>query len=404
MSRVVDPVARPAPGGPSGARVSGVAGVMTAIVLLALNLRTLVASLPPLLTDVRADLGLSGLAGGLLTTLPVLCFGAFAPVAPRLTRRISIERVLVACALLTAVAAALRGAGGAAALFAGCALAGVAVALAQAVLPVLIRVRHPDRTGLLTGAYSMSLTLGAALAAALAVPLEEWLGSWEASLAAWAVPALAAAAVWTPSALRPGTTVRGASPPGLWGNRLAWNVSLFMGVQSMAFYAGLSWIPTVLEDHGFSAGSAGALQALGALVQLVPAFAVPVLAARSHNQIGVLLWIVSLQLVGVAGLLLATDLAAAWIVVFGIGQGGALGLGLILPVLRGGDAASVAALTAMSLCVGYIVAAAGPWLLGAVHDAAGGWTLALLVLAAICLLELAPGLPASRRRKLEGRT
>ena len=404
MSPVVDPVARPAPGDPAGARVGGVAGVATAIVLIALNLRTLVASLPPLLTDVRDDLGLSGLAAGLLTALPVLGFGAFAPLAPRLARRISIERVLVGCALLTALAAALRGAGGVAPLFAGCALAGLAVAIAQAVLPVLIRVRHPDRTGMLTGAYSMSLTLGATLAAALAVPLQEWLGSWEASLSAWALPALVAAAVWAPAALRTGTVVRGAPPPGLWSNRLAWNVSLFMGVQSMAFYAGLSWIPTVLEDAGFSAGGAGALQALGALVQLVPAFAVQVLAARSDNQVAVLLWIVGLQLVGVAGLLLATDLAAVWIVLFGIGQGGALGLGLILPVLRGGDAASVAALTAMSLCVGYIVAAAGPWLLGAVHDAAGGWTLALLVLAAICLLELAPGLPAARARTLEGRT
>ena len=250
----------------------------------------------------------------------------------------------------------------------------------------------------------MSLTLGAALAAALAVPLEEWLGSWEASLAAWSVPALIAAAVWAPSALRPGTIVRGTAPPGLWGSGLAWNVSLFMGVQSMAFYAGLSWIPTILEDNGYSAGSAGALQALSALVQLVPAFLLPVLAARRRNQVGLLWWIVALQLAGAVGLLLWIDVAPLWIVVLGIGQGGALGLGLILPVLRGGGAASVAALTAMSLCVGYIVAAAGPWLLGAVHDAAGGWTLALIVFAGICVLELAPGLPASRARTLEGRT
>ena len=223
---------------------------MTAIVLLALNLRTLVASLPPLLTHVQADLGLSGLAAGLLTTLPVLAFGAFAPLAPRLTRRVSIERVLLACALLTAGAAGLRGAGGWAPLFAGCALAGLAVALAQAVLPVLIRLRHPEITGLLTGAYSMSLTLGAALAAGLAVPLEDALGSWEASLAAWALPALVAALVWLPAALRPGTTVSGPPSPGLWRNRLAWNVSLFMGVQSMAFYAGLSWLPSRARGRG----------------------------------------------------------------------------------------------------------------------------------------------------------
>ena len=126
--------------------------------------------------------------GGLLTTLPVLGFGAFAPLAPRLSRRVSIERLLVACALLTAVAAALRVRAASRRCCLGCALAGFAVAIAQALLPVFIRARHPSATGVLTGAYSMSLTLGAALAAALAVPLEEWLGSWEASLAAWAVP------------------------------------------------------------------------------------------------------------------------------------------------------------------------------------------------------------------------
>lgn len=399
MTTTTDPPARPVPGGEPRRAVTGVA---IAIVLLALNLRTLVAGLPPLLEDIRHDLALSGLVGGLLTTLPVLGFGAFAPLAPRLSRRVSIERLLVACALLTAVAAALRGAGGIAPLLLGCALAGFAVAIAQALLPVFIRARHPSATGVLTGAYSMSLTLGAALAAALAVPLEEWLGSWEASLAAWAVPALVAAAVWTPMAVRSRSPVAGESAPGLWSNRLAWAVSLYMGMQSMAFYAGLSWIPTILEDNGYSAGTAGALQALSALVQLAPAFAVPVLAARAANQIGLLWWIVLLQLTGVLGLLLAIDVAWLWIVVLGIGQGGALGLGLILPVLRGGGAASVAALTAMSLCVGYIVAAAGPWLLGAVHDAFGGWTVALIVLAAICLLELAPGLPASRARTIEG--
>ena len=310
MSVVADSVAGPIPpGGSAVARRRSAAGAMTVIVLLALNLRTLVASLPPLLSHVQADLGLSGFAAGMLTTLPVLAFGAFAPLAPRLTRRVSIERVLLACALLTALAAGLRGAGGSAALFAGCALSGLAVAIAQAVLPVLIRLRHPEITGLLTGAYSMSLTLGAALAAGLAVPLEDALGSWEASLAVWALPALVAALVWLPAALRPGTTVSGPPPPGLWRSRLAWNVSLFMGVQSMAFYAGLSWIPSVLEDAGFSKGEAGTLQALGVLMQLAPAFAVPVLAARSRNQIGVLFAVVGFALAGVLGLIVAPGAA-----------------------------------------------------------------------------------------------
>jgi CP family cyanate transporter-like MFS transporter len=131
---------------------------------------------------------------------------------------------------------------------------------------------------------------------------------------------------------------------------------------------------------------------------------VPVIAARARNQVGILLAIVGFSTAGVIGLMVAPGTALLWILVFGFGQGGALGLGLILPSLRGGDAASVASLTAMSLCVGYIVAAAGPWLLGASNDLSGGWTVPLIVLAGICVLELAPGLPASRAGKLEQRS
>ena len=194
MTATTDAAARPAPGGASARAVDGVA---IAIVLLALNLRTLVAGLPPLLEDIRDDLGAlrargraaDDAAGARLRR--VRAAGAAAVAAGARS-----SGCWSACALLTAVAAALRGAGGVAPLFLGCALAGFAVAIAQALLPVFIRARHPEATGVLTGAYSMSLTLGAALAAALAVPLEEWLGSWEASLAAWSVPALVAAAVW----------------------------------------------------------------------------------------------------------------------------------------------------------------------------------------------------------------
>ncbi|MDP9293384.1 MAG: MFS transporter, partial [Actinomycetota bacterium] len=247
----------------------------------------------------------------------------------------------------------------------------------------------------------MALTLGATLAAAAAVPLMRTLSeSWHASLAAWAVPAALAALLWLPAALRTGTTVRGTPPPPLVRNPLAWSVSLFFGVQSMAFYAGLSWLPSVLDDSGYTTGEAGALQALSALLQLAPAFLVPVLAARRHHQATLLAAVVALSLTGVLGLVVAPGVAVAWMVVLGVGQGGALGLALILPVLRGGDAASVASLTAMALCVGYLVAATGPWVLGAVHDLTGGWTVPLLVLLTITALELIPGLLASRARTL----
>jgi CP family cyanate transporter-like MFS transporter len=371
--------------------------VAGAIVLLALNLRTVIASLPPLLGHVRADLGLSGAAAGLLTTLPVICFGALAPIAPRLAERVSLERMLVGCAALTAVAAALRGAGGAAPLFAGCLLAGAGTAVAQSALPVLIRTSHPERTGLLTGAYSMALPLGATLAAAVVVPLERALGgSWRAALATWAVPAALAALIWMPAALRAGTFVHGERPAPLWRDLRAWSVATFMGVQSCAFYAGLAWLPSILVAGGSTTGEAGSLQALNALVSAAPAFLVPWLAARRANQTGILLAIVAVAAAGVAGLRFAPDAAVLWVVLVGLGQGGSLGLGLILPSLRAHGARVAASLTGMTLCCGYLIASTGPWVLGAVHDAAGDWNAPLLVLGAITLAELVPGLPASR--------
>ena len=374
--------------------------IVTAVVLLALNLRTVLAGLPPVIADVRADLGLSGAAAGVLTTLPVLCMGAFAPVAPRLAARVSMERALVACALLTAAGTGIRAFGTTASLFAAGLALGVAIALAQVWLPVLIRTRYHASTGLLTGAFSMALVLGSVIGAGLAVPLENLLGGWPQSLAAWALPALLAAIVWLPAALRPGTKVSRASGARLAGSRLAWAVSGFMGLQSMAFYASLSWIPSILEDGGWSSEAAGGLLAFGALCGLIPAFVIPVLAARVPSQVGLMVAIVLVPVAGLTGVLLAPGVAPLWMILIGFGQSGALGLGLALPLQRGGNAATVASLTAMTLSVGYLVAAAGPWLLGAVHDASGDWTVPLLVLIAITLSELVAGVPAARDRTI----
>ena len=376
------------------------AGVLAAVVLLGLNLRTAVASLPPLLETVRADLGLSGTAAGVLTALPVLAFGVLAPAVPRLARRFAIERVLTACAALTGVALALRGAGGVPALFAGTLLAGGGVAIAQAALPVYIRTAHPARTGLLTGAFSMALPLGATLAAAFAVPLEDALGSWERSLAAWSLLAFAATLVWLPRSSR--TRVQGPAPSPLRRDGLAWAVSLYFAIQSGAFYIGLAWLPSILADAGYSDASAGYLQALAALVQLPPAFLVPVLASRRRGQEPILAAIVVTSAVPVLGLLVAEDAAVLWMILLGLGQGGALGLALILPVLRGGEPSSVATLTAMMLSIGYLGAALGPWLAGALHDATGGWRATLAFLLAVTVLQFVPGLPASRDRRLAG--
>lgn len=367
-----------------------------AVVLAGLNLRTVFASLPPLLVHVRADLGLSGGVAGLLTTGPLVCFGVFALVAPRLARRVPIEWLLAGCVALTGLGAGVRGLGGVAGLFAGTVLAGAAVAVAQTVLPMLVRARHAARAGVVTGGYSMALTLGSAIAAGTAVPLERALGGWAPSLAAYAAPALPAALLWLVLGTRTRTVVE--RPPVLDLRRLhgSWSLAVYSGLQSLAFYAGLTWLPTILENHGYGEAGAGGLQAAANAVQLLPAFVVPVLAGRRRQQSSLLAVVVALAVVALLGLLLLPGASIMWMLLLGLGQGGALGLALILPVLRGGSGGAVGALTAMTLSVGYLVAAIGPSLLGVVHDATGGWSVPLIVLAAVAAAELPVGLRATR--------
>jgi CP family cyanate transporter-like MFS transporter len=370
------------------------------LVLVAINLRTVIASLPPLLNYVRDDIGLSAFVAGLFTTAPVLLFGLLAPAAPWLGRRVPLERLIALCAALTAVAALLGGIGTAAGLFASSLLAGVGVAVSQATIPTLIRIRFPDRMGRMTGAYSMALPLGGALSSASTVPIFHLFDDrWAPALAVWAVPAVLAAALWTPLAIRGRSTLHATHREPARDEPLAWAVSGFFGTQSLVFYAGLAWLPTILQHNGFSASDAGLLQALNQVVSMLPAFLVPVLAMRMAGQVPLLAASVSSLAAGVIGLLAAPSLAPLWIVLIGIGQGGSLGLSFILPVLRARTPHGVAALTAMMLSVGYLLASTGPWLLGAAHDLTGSWTAPLLVLLAATLLELVPGIPAARARR-----
>lgn len=383
---------------PAAERRSARPGILffVAVVLLGANLRAVFSSLPPLLEDVRAELGLSAAAAGLLTTFPLLCFGLLAPLAPALIRRVSIERLLAACTVLTAIGAGVRGIGGVTGLFAGTLVAGSAVAIAQTAVPTLIRVRFPRHSGGLTGAFSMALPLGAAAAAGAAVPLERLFDdSWRSALALFALPAVVAALLWLPPASRERTVVRHAQSFGFHNLARSWSLAAYFGLQAMAFYCGLTWLPAILEHEGYSEAAAGSLQALGNALQLVPALLVPVVASRLRNQRPALFVVVAVTAAGFLGLLLAPGAAAVWMILIGLGQGGSLGLALILPVLRGAGAAAVAALTALTLSAGYLLASVGPTLLGLARDVSGGWTVPLVALIAITLAELVPGWKAT---------
>ena len=375
------------------------------MVLLAINLRPAAAAVGPLIDRIKADTGLSTTGAGALTTLPVLCFGALAPLAPALARRLG-ERATAALALVVLLIGTLvRLVPGLGFLFFGTALAGAAIAVGNVLLPVLVRGNFPDRVGLMTSMYTTALVGFAALAAGVSVPVADAFGGgWRPGLAIWAVPAVIALVVWAPQLARrrpthaePGAPATGARS--LLRDPVAWSVTLFFAVQSAGFYATLTWLPSVFHSHGESASAAGFLLSLSLIVGLAPALTVPSMAARAHDQRPFVLVVVSLIAVGWLGLLLApTSVPYLWVVLLGIGQNAAFPLALTLIVLRGGTVASTAGLSTMVQTVGYLVAATGPLAIGAVHDISGSWTPALIVLLALLIPQTVMGLEAARNR------
>jgi CP family cyanate transporter-like MFS transporter len=377
---------------------SSVSSLLIPVVLTGLNLRPLFGSLPPLLADVRHDLHLSAGAAGLLTTGPLLCLGILAPLGPRIARRHAVERILLAASLATALGTAARGLGGLAPLYLGTLLAGAAIALAQVVTPAWVRAKATHGTGVLTGAFSTSLVAGATVATFVAIPLERAFGGWEGALAIWALIGVLATVVWVPRAIAARDPVSAPVGEPLWRNPMAWSIAGLMGLQSMAFFSTISWLPEILTSDGLSEGYAGTLSGITQLVQIAPAFVVPVLAARRRSQIDLLVIIVGTALIGLLGVLVASGVSPLWMVFIGIGQGGALGLALMLPVLRGRNPAEVAGMAAMAMGVGYLIAAGGPALVGAVRDATGDWTWPIIVLLVITTAQFPAALYATKGR------
>jgi CP family cyanate transporter-like MFS transporter len=368
------------------------------IVLTGVNLRVAVASVPPLVDELQRELGLSATAAGVLTAAPVLCFGLLAPAAPVLARRLGGERALLLALLPILVGVAGRAAGSAFALFAGTVLAGAGIAVANVLVPSVVKGRFDRGAGIVTGLYVAALTGGAALAAGLTVPLAGEVG-WQGALAAWSIPAALALVVLGVGVGRP-TVVR-ARPRalrGLLGDRVAWQVTLYMGLQSLVFYAGLAWLPPILQDAGFSAATAGTLLAVFALGGIPTSLLVPMVATRLPDQRLLALSVTALEAAAVLGLLAAPGAAIAWVTLFALGQGGAIALALTLMVLRAPDPGRAAELSGMAQTLGYSLAALGPVAVGALHDWSDGWRVPLTVLLVLTVPLAAVGVGAGRDR------
>lgn len=385
------------PAGPFSDRPLIASLAVAALLLTAANLRGGLVVVGPLVLEIRDTLAINASAFSLLTTLPLLCFGVVSIAVPWLSRRCAPQQLAITGLLLISLGVALRLLEQYPLVILGTLLLGSAIAMLNVLIPGLVKSFFPRQVGLMTGLYSVTLSLGAGLGVYLAVPLMEQFGSWRHPVALWALLPLFCLLFWLPMLRVSGVERLGnLARISLWRDKVAWAITLFMGLQSLYFYSMATWLPKILLESGLDAHQAGTATALINLVSIPFNLFVPMLAARMRNQRLLVLGTFTSSFVGIAGLWLQPSAALLWASLIGVGCGCALSLALSFFVLRAANPIQATALSAMAQSIGYLLAALGPFSLGLLRDISGHWHWALATMLVLQLFQLGFGWYAAR--------
>ncbi|MNL11037.1 putative transporter YycB [compost metagenome] len=285
-------------------------------------------------------------------------------------------------------------------------MVGAAITVGNVIMPAVIKKEFPDHTGIMTGIYAVSMNLTSAMAAGFSIAIGTATGwGWKGSIGVWAIVAVLSILVWFPQVLKRKRQVETpvkASFKSMFKSRLAWNVTIFMGLQSLLFYCIAAWLPAVLQDWGMSKEDAGWVLSYVQLAQLPITFVGPVIVSRMKNQ-GILVWITGLLML--AGILLIIIFKSEFIILatilIGVAGGLAFGLAMMFFVLRTKNPAMAASLSGMAQSFGYLIAAAGPPAFGLIYDFSGNWIYSFYLLIIGVAVLIYSGLNASKDKFVE---
>lgn len=281
---------------------------------------------------------------------------------------------------------------------------GCGVAVGNVLLPSLLKREFSDHMASLTATYVIIMALAAACASVVAVPLARASGfGWPIALGSTAVlPLLAGAWIWK---LDNWAASSNSNPIQrkyrIWSSAIAWQVTLFLGLNSFVYYVAIGWLPSILIEFGYSPEQAGSLHGAMQISGAIPALLLIPAASRVRDHGKIAAGSSLLSAIGIIGLILEPNRAGLWIVAFGAGTGAALVLGLSFLGLRASSSHGTAVLSGMAQGVGYGLAAAGPPLIGAFRQTQNAWTLPLLACAVLCVLMSVLGMLAGRSVTIE---
>ena len=376
------------------------------ILFIAINLRPALAGVGPLVDDIKEATGLSNSMLGLLTTLPLIVFGVISMLTPLFTNRFGIGKTLFGAMILLMIGILIRSIEGNFYLYCGTLLFGIAIAFGNVLLPGITKRNFSENSGFITSIYSSVMAVGASLAAGISVPLAKIENfGWRGSLIVWALLAFLAAIIWSPQVRRLKKPLQKndyiKAMKSLNKSRLAWQVALFMGLQSMTFYVILAWLPAILISRGYDANFSGWMLSLSQATGILGSLIVPTIAGKKTDQRTIVFVLILMELIGIAGLMLPQfGGVALWVSFIGFVLGGSFGLSQLFIVLRSHDTASATELSGMAQSIGYVIAATGPFIFASIFDFTGSWVYALVLLLIVGVLKLFSGLYAARPVKL----
>lgn len=374
------------------------------IILISINLRTSIASVGPLIPFIREDLGISNGLAGFLTTLSLITFAIFSLFAPSLGKKLGHGKAIFLGIVLLSVGVVIRVLGGIELLYIGTALTGIGIVIANVLMIPFFKARIPEKIGLMTALLSTGMSLFAAIASGVSVPLAVDLGlGWRGSLVSWVGLMVLSLVVWIPQ-LKPQATPQSqliTQAKNVWKSRLAWQVTLFMGAQSVMYFTMITWLPDMLIARGMSPVNAGIALSYMQLISLIGTFFAPNLVMRLKQQSGVVLLVGIGYLIGYGALFISDETVTfAALTVIGIGSGASLSIAYTLISMRTAEDLTTAKLSGMVQSAGYVLAALGPLVFGISLDLFDDWNILIWFLLAMTVQFIAFGWPAGRDRKI----